>query len=926
VARFTHQPRSVRLGSRQVITHRLSLASLSIRNLWLTIGFWTILSAAGVFAFGALKYALFPDIAFPVVVVTARSFLDSDAPSTETDITGPLEAWLRTINGLSSMQSLTYPGLVTIQLNFDVGSDLEQARQNVEDTIRAADLGRYQLQKLQAIEQAKMQAALSHGMGPRSAEEAAKYIGMQSLQSQQGTQPKTPPLIYTIVTPINLNETVVSSYALNSTVLTLDQVSKIADGTVAAALRSLPGVLRVDVLGASVDGKRKSAVRYDGKPAVAVAIIKNASANTLEVADAVDGVIRGLRPKLPDVHLVQATTQASYIREASHATTDALILAIALSILVIWPFLRDTRATLISALAIPTSLLGTTLVMYLLHFNLETITLLALALVVGVIVDDAIVVVENIVRHVEAGESPLRAAYRSNKEIGRTLMATTFTIVAVFLPIGFMGGTLGQFFRPFGITASTAVLFSLLVARSLSPALAAHFVRPRERKTSDAHPQTQRHDWYAAALRWSLRNRWAVVGIAIGAFVLGLGIVPFIPKGFIPHLDRGEFHVTFTAPPNSSLPAMAHIAATLEQAVRRDPAVEGIYTTIATQANQPDSGLLDVRLKAARDAATLVVENRVRAALPDIHGVTTSVEDVPFVGSESTKPFEIVLVGEDLTKLRDTGRRLEQLLRATGMLNDMQATGFAEDRNADTLIQHFDGRRSVTIDADLAKGMQIGDATDRAVRIARRIAPHGVDVALGGTSADTVRTFGTFGLTLALSVAAILVVLIALFGSWLDPLAIGTALPLSVVGAFIALWIAHADFGLISLMGIIFLLGLVNKNAILLVDAIKRERATGAIRFEAVLAAGEQRLRPILMTTFATILGMLPIALGLGAGAELRQPMAVAIIGGLVTSTLLSLIVVPVVYTLFDDLRRPRRVSLNPFAGRDTTARLFEGA
>jgi multidrug efflux pump subunit AcrB len=883
------------------------------------------LSAAGAFAFSSLKYALFPDIAFPVVVVTARSFVDTDAASTETDVTGPLEAWLRTVDGLSTMQSLTYPGLVTIQLNFNVGNDLDKARQDVEDTIRAADVGRYQLQKLQAIEQAKMQAALSHGMGPQAAEEAAKYTGAQSLQSATGAPAKTPPLIYTIVTPINLNETAVVTYALISSRLDLDEVSQIADSTVASALRTLPGVLRVDVLGASTNGKRKSAVRFDGTPGVAIAVIKTGSANTLEVADAADGVMRKLTPMLHDVQLVQASTQATYIREASHATTDALILAIALSILVIWPFLRDPRATFISALAIPTSLLGTALVMYLLHFNLETITLLALALVVGVIVDDAIVVVENIVRHVEAGESPLRAAHRGNKELGRTLMATTFTIVAVFLPIGLMGGTLGQFFRPFGITASVAVLFSLLVARSLSPALAARILH-RDRKAPAPEPERHSHEWYLSALRWSLRNRWLVVGIALATFAVGLAIIPFIPKGFIPHLDRGEFHVTFTAAPNSSLPAMAHIAAALEHSVQADPAVEGIYTTIGTQANQPDTGLLDVRLRPKRDAVTLAVENRVRAALPDIPNVTTSVEDVPFVGTQASKPFELALLGDDLEKVRGAGRLLEQRLRATGMLTDLQTTGFSEEHNGDTFIQHVNGRRAVTIDADLARGLQIGDVTDKAVLIARKTVPHGVEINLGGTSADTVKTFGSFGLTLALSVIAILAVLVALFGSWLDPLAIGTALPLAVVGAFFALWITRADFGLISLMGIIFLLGLVNKNAILLVDAIKRERHAGAHRFEAVLAAGEQRLRPILMTTAATILGMLPIALGIGAGAELRQPMAVAIIGGLMTSTLLSLIVVPVVYTLFDDLRRPGRVSLNPFAGRDTTARLLESA
>jgi multidrug efflux pump subunit AcrB len=874
-----------------------------------TVALWTALSIAGAFALGTFKYALFPDITFPVVVVTVRSFMDADAPSTETDVTGPLEAWLRTVDDVSGMHSLTYPGLVAVQLDFKVGSSLEKAQRDTEDALRAADIGRYQLQKLQALEQAKMQAALRAGMGPAATEEIAAYMSARDAARAPG---KSPPLTYSVVTPVNLNESPASTYALTSKTLDSAALSRVARVRVASDLRALPGVLRVDVLGGAVNGKHRAVVRYDGQEGVALAIIKNASANTLEVADAAEARIAAARAGLPEVQITRASTQAPYIREESRAATEALSLAVALSVLVIWPFLRSLRATLIAALAIPASLLGTALVMRLFGFNLETITLLALASVVGVIVDDAIVVVENIMRHIEEGRTPEQAARLAREEIGRALVAVTFTIVAVFIPIGLMSGTLGQFFRPFGITASAAVLLSLAVARWLSPALAVAMLR--KGPSGAAVDASSRYPFYAALLRWALAHRGAVVAVAIASFVGGSAIIPFIPKGFIPHLDRGEFHVAFTAPPNSSSAQMSRIAVDLEKAVREDPAVLSVYTTIATRPGDPDGGLLDVRLKSKRDATTLAVENRVRAGLPAIANVATSVEDVPFVGTDAGLPFTISLTGDDLPTLRAAGRMLEAKLRATGDYVDMQTTGFSGK-----FIQHTDARRAVSISADLARNVQIGDASDKATMLAAALLPHGVSIDLGGVSADAAETFSGFASALGLSVVAILVVLCTLFGSWLDPLAVGVALPLSAAGALLALRITHTDFGLISLMGIIFLLGLVNKNAILLVDAIKRERAAGLTRAQAVATAGERRLRPILMTTFATILGMLPIALGFGAGAELRQPMAATIIGGLITSTLLTLVVVPVAYTLLDDLR-PKRVSMNPFAlGKETT-------
>jgi multidrug efflux pump subunit AcrB len=778
-----------------------------------------------------------------------------DPQANERNVTVPLERELRVIPGLAGIHSLTYPEFVVIDMSFDVGTDLDKRRQEVSDIVARV---------------------------------------------------KLPGKATTTITPVNLNETAVVSYALTNKGGSLAELARVATAQVVPRLQRIPGVLKVEIIGAPGGGSNASAYRFDGQPAVAVAVVKRGTANAIDIAEACDDEVAALAASLNGTSIARASSQATFIRDASRATQEALGLAVLLAILVILFFLWDLRATLISALAIPTSLLGTAVVMRLFYFNLETITLLALALVVGVIVDDAIVAVENIVRHVEDGEDPTAAALNANREIGRPLVATTFTIVAVFLPIGLMTGTLGQFFKPFGLTASAAVLFSLLAARTLSPALAGSWLRKRRRarkaKTGDVPQRAAR---YRRVLGWALSHRPLVVGIAVAAFAAGIGLIPFIPKGFIPHLDRGEFHVNFQTPLGTSMEETIHAAAQLEASVRTDPNVSHIYTTIGDRPGQSNAGTLDVYLRWNRNGKTIDAENAVRAALPALDGVTTSVGDVPFVGSDTTKPLQFALVSDDLTLLRRVGRNFEHQLQHIPGFADVSATGLS-DGTPFSAIEHVGGQRAVQITSDLAAGLRLGDANDLVAREARKSLPPGVSLKFGGLSADVLITFRQFGLTLVLSVLAIVGVLVLLFRSWRDPIVISVSLPLSIVGALFALWVTRDEFGMISLMGVIFLLGLVNKNAILLVDNIKRHRAEGLPRLEAIMIAGAQRLRPILMTTVATILGMLPIALGFGAGAELRAPMAVAIIGGLITSTLLSLIVVPVAYTLVDDLPKPR--------------------
>lgn len=852
---------------------------------WLTLSFWLAITVAGIFAFSSLKYALFPDITFPVVVVNAEAPL-TVTTETEKQVTQPIEQAVRSLKGLSELRSSTFPNQTAVSLSFQVGTSLETASQTVETAIKSVTL-------------------------------------------PNDTKIK--------VTALNLNESAAVSYAIRSAKAegnesdsrNLQDLSQLTTGQIVPPLEKIPGVLKVNTLGAGGTERGATFTRFNAKDAIAIQVIKRGNANTLEVVDAVEKEIATLRQNLSNVRITLASTQAEYIQKATHSTIEALIEAIVLSVIVIFPFLRSWRATLISALAIPTSLLGTFIVMAFFGFNLETITLLALALVIGSVVDDAIVDVENISRHIEDGEAPRQAALHATNEIGLTVTAATFTAVAVFLPIGLMEGVIGQFFKPFGITVSAAMIMSLLVARTLSPVLSIYMLRktPRQRAGRFSWIWLRFSEGYRQLLRWSLRYRMIVVGIALASFAAGIAIIPMIPQGFIPKLDRGEFNVRYTAP-LPKIPSREEIAATLaaggqvpqinplqdslnvakqlEDAVRKSPDVETVFTTVGSREGEPNKGLLYIKLKSDRSTPTATIQDQLRSSLPQLSGVTTSVEDIPFVEAGNQKPLQASLKGDDLATLEKAGNDLKNRVQTIPGIADVTVSG-SSNQNGIQQIDRRDGQRAVYISANLTKDLSLGDATERLITESKTVLPANIALDLGGDSASSREIFGSFGKTLGLSALCIVVVLVWLFKSWIDPIVVALSLPLALVGAMLALLITQSDFGMISLIGFVFLLGLTNKNAILIVDYINQLRREGLDRKDAILKAAPIRLRPIMMTTAATILGMVPLALGFGAGSELRSPMAVAIAGGLITSTLLSLFVVPVVYTLLDDLKPKKR-------------------
>lgn len=869
---------------------QFNLSRLAIEHSRLTISFWLAIAVAGIFAFSSLKYSLFPTVNFPVVVIRAQAETET-VLDTEAQLTKPIEKALADTPGLAQLYSSTYLGQTVVNLLLDTDIDIEEATRTVDSSLKQVSL---------------------------------------------------PPETELDIFPFNLNETSAISYIVTDRESDLSKLNQIANREIVPVIEKLSGIERVDVLGNADYGEvnpdnptaNNTLIHFNGKEAIAFQVIKQGNANTLEVVKQVEQQVTQLQQRLPNIQLILAETSAGYIRDSTQATIDALLGAVVLAILIIFPFLRNLKATLITAVAIPISLLGTFIVMAVVGYNLETLTLLALALAIGIIVDDAIVEIENIMRHLEEGKSIREAAFAATTEIGFTTSMTTLTIVAVFLPIGFMGGTLGQFFRPFGMTISAAVLTSLLAARTLSPVLAVYWLDSRGVRTRN---NIAERDIITASyrnlLQWALNHRRAVIGIAVGSFIAGIALIPLIPQGFLPELDRGEFKIVYTTPlpkivgangyspsqditkndsPSKSnfswlsdlarsperilLRKTIRVGQELEQVVLNHPDVESVYT-VAGLRGEPNKGKIYIKLKSDRNLTTSQVQAEIRQQLPPIPQGVVSVEDIPFVETGEDPSFKVALEGENIQQLRQSAIAFQEKIQKLPGFEDVRIDGVNEP--LDKLI-HLDRKRVAYINANLSE-QGIGDATAQAQAIASQILPPGITFDLEGDSARSKKILGEFAVTLTLALICMLTVVYLPFRRWVEPMVIGLSLPLSIVGAMLALLLTQSDFGMISLIGLIFLLGLLETNAILLLDYINQLRTAGIERTQAILQTGVVRLRPIMMTTSSTILGMLPIALGWGAGAELRQPMAVGIIGGLITSSLLSLIVVPVLFTLLED-------------------------
>jgi multidrug efflux pump subunit AcrB len=775
-------------------------------------------------------------------------------------------------------------------------------------------------------------------------------------------------------------------------------VGTIAD---ANALRdysiSLPDAraVRLSALARIVDGAADptEAALLDGRPVVAFSMSRTRGSSEIEVADGVQRALGQLRADHAGVDFQLVTTAIEETERSYDSSMTMLWEGALLALLVVWFFLRDWRATWVSAIALPLSIIPTFAVMHWFGFSLNLITLLALSVVVGILVDDAIVEIENIVRHLRMGKKPIDAARDAAAEIGTAVIATSLTLAAVFVPVAFMPGIAGKFFREFGWTAATAVMFSLLVARLLTPMMAAYLLKPHGEEKGESKLMTWYLGWVDAALRHRARTLW----IATGLFVASLAIVPFIPATFIPTSDLGRSNLSLELPPGTTLQETTAVAERARALLADIPELEQVYTAVGSVLDLGDpskSGIgeprkatliLDWGKAEDRDRGQKTLERIARTKLADLPGVRVS-----YISSEPGELMQLVLAGDDAQRLQDAATALERDLRGIEGLGSVTSSasllrpeivitpdparaadlgvatadiaeaariatagdyeqrlaklnlperqvpirvGFSEATLANpalvgqlrvrgkngpvplsavadiraasgpSQISRYQRQRNVTLTAEL-NGRPLGEVMNevQALPSVQRL-PDGVSFLNTGDSEVFVELFVGFAIAMVAGLACIYMVLLLLFNHALMQLTILTAVPLCAGGAFGALLLTQNMLSLPALIGLLMLIGIASKNSILLVDyAVMAEDEHGLSQHDALIDACRKRAQPVIMTTLAMGAGMMPIALGFSGDSSFRAPMAIAVIGGLITSTLLSLIVIPAAFTVIDDV------------------------
>jgi HAE1 family hydrophobic/amphiphilic exporter-1 len=752
--------------------------------------------------------------------------------------------------------------------------------------------------------------------------------------------------------------------------------------------------------------EQRSLALVNGELAVGLNILKQSGANTVGVVEAVKNIVARLQPELtPGTTIAMVRDGSIMIRNSLEDVQHTLIEGGLLTVFIVFLFLNSWRSTVITGLTLPISVISSFIVMNFVGMTLNVMTLMALSLAIGLLIDDAIVVRENIVRHLEQGKDRFQAARDGTNEIGLAVLATTFSIVAVFVPVAFMKGIVGRFFFQFGITVTFAVLVSLFVSFTLDPMLSSRWYDQDIERTGRRHLIARWLDcfndafdrWadrYKTVIAWALDHRRTVMVVATAAFFLGLWAFAALPSTFFQRFDQAEMQINFKTAPNASLEETRGRIMIIVERLKKETDVSHTYATIgAGDSGTVRDGMVYLKLKPKqeRTRTQFEIERHVRAMLSEVAGIIPSVVEVGRLRGQ--KQLEMHLRGDDLKTLKayaavikkelysmagvvdlevsleqdipefrlavdrertfDAGVMTDQIVRLVGTMVGGHAVTTYEDEDGDAVnvrvrlpqtlradpgqverlrlqvrqpeggvariplgeltsytmtptpseINRHDLVRQLTISANLDR-LGLGTAMARVSKAVEALhLPLGYQLAFFGEAENMVESFGYMAEALTMAVIFVYLILAAQFESFVEPLAIMFSLPLSLVGMALALLITRDAISIMSLIGLIMLMGLATKNAILLVDYTKVLRAGGMPRREALVLAGRTRLRPIMMTTLAMVFGMLPLALGLGSGGEMRAPMARAVIGGLITSTMLTLLVVPVVYTVLEDMR-----------------------
>jgi multidrug efflux pump subunit AcrB len=1005
----------------------MNVSAWSIRNPIPSVLLFIMLTLGGLLGFRAMKIQNFPDIDLPTVMVTAA--LPGAAPAQlETEVARKLENSLATLQGLKHIYSTVQDGSVSISVEFRLEKPTQEALDDVRDAVARVrselpgDLRDPVVQKVNlagtpiltytVASQRMDDEALSWFVDHSVAKTLLAVRGVGAVARVGGvTREVRVEIDPARLLALNLSAADVSRQ--------LRQVQQEASGgradiggaeqsvrtlgTVASAqeLAALQLALadgrrvRLDQIASVSDtvGEQRSGALLDGRPVVGFEITRSRGASEVEVAAGVRATLQQLKAQHPDITITEAFNFVDPVQEGYDGSMALLYEGAALAVLVVWLFLRDWRATLVAATALPLSVIPAFALMSLLGFSINVVTLLSLSLVVGILVDDAIVEIENIMRHLAMGKTPYQAAMEAADEIGLAVIATTFTLIAVFLPTAFMGGVPGKFFVQFGWTAAIAVFFSLVVARMLTPMMAAYLLKPRQ---PHATPR-----WllaYQGWAGWCLRHRVLTL-LAAGAFFVGsFALVPLLPTGFIPPDDLSQTQVTVTLPPGSTYAQTLVTAEAARAVVRQQPHVKLIYTAIGGGRAGADpfapQGAAEVRkavltlnmthrrdrpgvskqdieadlrerlavlpgarvkvgfggssekyllVLAGEDGAALTahghqVERELRS-IPGIGAVTSSsslvrpelivrpdfarMADLGVTSSAIAETLRLATAGDydqALAKLNLSQRQVPVIVRLPSaaradldLLSRLPVPGrrgpvplgnvaTLEVASGPAQIDRYDRQRNINFEIEL-NGQPLGLVEQRARALpSLGNLPPGISQTSVGDAEAMNELFQSFGLAMLTGVLCIYVVLVLLFKDFVQPVTILAALVLSVPGAFFALFVTHTAVSMPSMIGLIMLMGIATKNSILLIDYVvlaRREHGLG--RFEALLDAAMKRARPIVMTTIAMGAGMLPIALGLGVDPSFRAPMAIVVIGGLITSTFLSLLVVPVVFTYVDD-------------------------
>ena len=1015
---------------------------VSIQNPVFATMMMAALLVLGLFSYNRLPVEQFPDVSFPVVVVQTE-YPGASPENVEEEVTRKVEESVNTISGIKTLSSRSYEGRSVVIVEFDLNVEPKAAAQEVRekiailkpvfrDEIKEPRVSRFNpddfpivsvsvtapgrsLRELSTIADQVIKKRLENvgGVGQATLVGSVKreikvYLRLEDMEAQRigadqvvralqtenqelpagtivtSSQEKVVQIKARVATPRDFQSLIVARRGGKA--VTLGQVADIEDG----------------------QQEEETVALVNGERAISIDIIKAQGENTIGVVDGVRRVVADLKALVPaDVKIGIVRDASMGIRNSVADVKKTLLEGALLTIGIVFLFLASWRSTVITGLTLPIALIGTFLFIYAFGFTLNVLTLMALSLSVGLLIDDAIVVRENIVRHVAMGKDHHAAALEGTQEIGLAVLATTFSIVAVFLPVGFMGGIIGRFFHQFGLTVVAAVLISMFVSFTLDPMLSSIWHDPQAEGKFSSGPLGRLLAWFHRAMEsfsaryekllgWALLHRKTVLVIAVISFLGSFPLMKFVGSEFVPEPDLSELQVQFTTPVGSSLELSTQKARQAEGALREFPEVKYTYATINTgfaQGKNSVNVFLQLVPRKERSRSQAALTQPMRERLGRLAGIELT-QIGAFKSVSSGKPLQVSILGQDRELLDGIAKQVMAAMREVPGAVDVESSNKAPKPQLSVDVkrevasdlgvgigqvaaalrpllageavgnwrgpddQYYDvqvrlARADRARPEDLARvplSSSLADATgapkmvtlrevatindslgaqqinrkeqlrevlvtanvynraagDAAQEMRAKLEaiplPPGYRYTMGGSSKDIQESMNFAGQALILAVVFIYLILASQFASFLQPIAIMMSLPLSLIGVILALMLFRSTLNIFSIIGFIMLMGLVTKNAILLVDFVNHERKAGADRHAAVLAAGRIRLRPILMTTLAMIFGMVPLALGLGEGGEQRSPMGQAVIGGVITSSLLTLVVVPVIYTYLDDV------------------------